>query len=67
MEQLTIKNNLKNSAVATSVDIRNALCKAAVTHLKSHTTRAPWICSEAENSAIVAKVKMIMTRLQMRC
>ena len=36
----------------TSVDIQKCSTKAAVTHLESHATRAQWICSRAENSAI---------------
>ena len=74
MEQFTIKNKNKNTKKQrcghfggySTVDIRNALRKAAVTHLKSHTTRAPCICSEAENSAILAKVKMLRAHLEMR-
>ena len=41
-----------NSAVIISVAIQNALCKAAVTHSESYTTRAQLVCSEAQNRAI---------------
>ena len=43
-----------NSAVNSSVDMQNVLCKAAIAHSESHATRAQWVCTEAENSAIVA-------------
>ena len=38
---------------------QNALCKDTVTHSESHMTRAQWICSEAEKSAIFAIVKRL--------
>ena len=49
-------SHVTNSAVATSVDIQSALCKATVvcSHSESHTTRTQWFCSDTENSAIVA-------------
>ena len=47
------------SAVTTSVDIQNALCEAADTHSEWNTTRAQWVCSEAENSAVVVTVKRL--------
>ena len=47
------------STVTTLADIENALCKATVTHSEWHTTRAQWVCSEAENNAIVAIVKCL--------
>ena len=34
------------------VDIQHAPCKATVTHSQLHMTRAQWVCSEAENSAM---------------
>ena len=41
-------------------DIFKTCCvKAAVTHSELHTTRAQWVCSEAENSAIVFIVKRL--------
>ena len=48
------------SAVTTSVDIQNTLCKVIVTHSESHTTTAQWVISEAENSAIVTIVKHLL-------
>ena len=47
-----------NGATALA-DFQNALCKATVTHLESHTTKAQCVCTEAENSAIVAFVKRL--------
>ena len=46
------------STVTTSVDIRNVLCKSKPL-IQLHMTRAQRVCSEAENSAIVAIVKHI--------
>ena len=51
--------NKQNSDANTLVDIQKALCKATVTHSQSHTTRAQWVCSDAENGAIVAIVKRL--------
>ena len=54
----------QNSVVTNSVGIQNALCKATVIHLESHTTRAQWVCSGAENSAISDIVKLLRQKLE---
>ena len=49
-----------NRAATTLADIQNTLCKVTVIHSELHyTTRAQWVCSEAENSAIVAISKRL--------
>ena len=48
-----------NSAVTTSMNIQSALCEDTVTHSELQTTRAQWVCLDAENSAIVAVVKRL--------
>ena len=41
------------------VDSQSALCKAGITQSELHMTRVLRICSEAENSTIVAIVKRL--------
>ena len=43
------------------MDIQNALCKTTVIYSEPHATRAQWVWSEAENSAIVATVQRLIT------
>ena len=33
-----------NSAVTTSADIQNAMCKATITYSETRTTGAQWVC-----------------------
>ena len=49
-----------------SLALQNVLCKATLTHSQSRTTRAQWVCSEAENKRRTGCCEALKAHLGMR-